>query len=1173
VDLVEQGRLDEAADLYQQVLHRHPHSAEAYNNLGIVRLKQGNLEAALTAYDEALRLKPELAAARANRAWAWLLQGDFVRGWPEHERYCRSPEAVASVFRQPCWQGEPLDGRTILLYAEHGLGDTLHLIRYAALVRQRGGVVLAEVQPALVPLLRSCAGIDHVLPAGAALPDFDMQASLLSLPRLFHTTLATIPAGVPYLAAEADRTTRWGEELRSLQGFKIGIAWQGNRHYPEDRQRSIPLYHFETLARLPEVRLVSLQKSFGREQLAAVARSWDVVDLGERLDESGGAFLDTAAVMQHLDLVVTSDTALAHLAGALAVPVWVALPTACDWRWFLDRADSPWYPTMRLFRQRRWGDWTEVFQRLAAEVARQRPTSGGACPPAAVAADADMLRRQGRQLCAQGRYSESIGYLRRALQLEPGSPRTYNNLGVALARQGQLAEASRVYRQALQLQPRYAEAHHNLGEVLQQQGSFDEARACYEQALYLKPGLAQTHNNLGALLTAQEDILAACEHYRQALRQQPDFPLAHFNLAKALEKLGQRTEAVRHYEQALWGQYTDPSAYLQLAGERLRQGNFAESVAACRLALALQADHAEARLQLGRTLLQWGEPAEAAACWEEVLRQCPEDVEALTQRGDALRRLERLAEAEDCYRQVLRQQPSSGALYNHLGITLIEQGRPVDAEACFRDSIRCQAEHAPAHNNLGVSLEQQGRLPEAIHAYQESIRLDPSHADTRKNLALAWLLCGDFARGWPEYEWRWQTKHFPRRPFVQPRWDGNALEGRTILLYAEQGLGDTLQFIRYATLVRQRGGMVLAEVQPALLPLLRSCLGIDQLLPAGAPLPDFDVQAPLLSLPGLLHTTLDRVPADVPYLSADPALSQRWGQELHAIPEFKVGIAWQGSSKYTGDRQRSISLRSFEPLARLSGVRLISLQKGDGRAALAEVAADWGVLDLADRLDESGGAFMDTAAILPHLDLVVTSDTAIAHLAGALAVPTWLALPVARDWRWLLEREDCPWYPTMRLFRQKYWGDWDEVFARIALAIRDRQSHVALRRPLHIEVSPGELLDKITILQIKRVRIANPAKRENVLNELGVLQEARARALHESPALASLVTDLQRVNERLWDVEDELRRCEAQQEFGPAFVELARSVYRFNDERARLKRRLNELCGSTLIEEKSYAGT
>jgi hypothetical protein len=437
---------------------------------------------------------------------------------------------------------------------------------------------------------------------------------------------------------------------------------------------------------------------------------------------------------------------------------------------------------------------------------------------------------------------------------------------------------------------------------------------------------------------------------------------------------------------------------------------------------------------------------------------------------------------------------------------------------------------------------------------------------------LAWLVSGDLERGWPEYEWRWRTKDFPRRSFAAPRWDGEALEGRTILLYAEQGLGDTLQFIRYAPLVQRRGGVVLVEAQPALVPLLKSCPGIDQLVPSGSPLPDFDVQVPLLSLPALLHTTRDTVPADMPYLSADPARSERWAAELRGIPGFRIGIAWQGNPTYRDDRHRSLPVKHFEPLARLPGVRLVSLQKGFGREQLASVP-DWNVLDLADRLDEAGGAFMDTAAVMQHLDLVVTSDTAIAHLAGALGVPVWVVLPFARDWRWLLDREDCPWYLTMRLFRQKRWGDWDELFTRVAQAVQSRQAGAALRQPLVVEIAPGELLDKITILQIKRARIADPAKRQHVCIELGALQAARARALREPDAMMPLVAELQQINERLWDVEDALRLAEQRQDFGPDFVARARSVYQLNDQRARLKRRINDLCGSTLIEKKSYAGT
>ncbi len=251
-------------------------------------------------------------------------------------------------------------------------------------------------------------------------------------------------------------------------------------------------------------------------------------------------------------------------------------------------------------------------------------------------------------------------------------------------------------------------------------------------------------------------------------------------------------------------------------------------------------------------------------------------------------------------------------------------------------------------------------------------------------------------------------------------------------------------------------------------------------------------------------------------------------------------------------------------------MRLISLQKGFGKEQLTQVPPEWNIVDLGSRLDETGGAFLDTAAVLQQLDLVVSSDTALVHLAGALAVPSWVLLPCARDWRWLLERSDNPWYPTLRLFRQRRWGDWDEVFARIAEEVR-RRSATALRGPLLVETAPGELLDKITILEIKRSRITDPDKQLHVCIELGALLAARARVLAEPPELPSLVGELKRTNERLWDVEDEIRQCEQRQDFGSRFVELARSVYQLNDQRARLKRQINTVCGSALVEEKSYA--
>ena len=266
--------------------------------------------------------------------------------------------------------------------------------------------------------------------------------------------------------------------------------------------------------------------------------------------------------------------------------------------------------------------------------------------------------------------------------------------------------------------------------------------------------------------------------------------------------------------------------------------------------------------------------------------------------------------------------------------------------------------------------------------------------------------------------------------------DGAALDGRTILLHAEQGLGDTLQFARYAALVKARGATVILSCPKKLLAVLQTCPGIDQLIPMGAEPPPFDVYAPLLSLPRLFGTTVATIPASMPYLAAQPELVDRWRDRLAAAPGFRVGLVWQGSATYKKDHQRSAALGWFAPLARVPGVRLFSLQVGPGSEQLGSLGDRFPVIDLGGSFDPA--SFSDAAAVLKNLDLLVTVDTALAHLGGALGSSVWLALPHAADWRWLHEREDSPWYPTVRLFRQSHPGDWDGVFERIARELGHR---------------------------------------------------------------------------------------------------------------------------------------
>jgi hypothetical protein len=358
--------------------------------------------------------------------------------------------------------------------------------------------------------------------------------------------------------------------------------------------------------------------------------------------------------------------------------------------------------------------------------------------------------------------------------------------------------------------------------------------------------------------------------------------------------------------------------------------------------------------------------------------------------------------------------------------------------------------------------------------------------------------------------------------------------------------------------------------------------GIDRVVAEGDAVPPFDVYAMLMSLPLLLGTTLENIPARVPYLAADPQRVGRWRERLGPFAGLTVGLAWQGNPDHPDDSTRSVPLARLAPLFQVPGVRFVSLQKGAGSEQIRAMPSPVPIVDFTAELDEGSGAFMDTAAVISCLDLVVSADTSVAHLAGGLGVRTWLALAAAPDWRWLLDRSDSPWYPTARLFRQPQPGDWDAVAAAMASALAELAKDVpaeavppvaaprAQAATIAVPISPGELIDKITILQIKQERIADPGKLRHVEEELNALVAVRDAATAASAELDALVAELKRINEALWDIEDAIRDCERAQDFGPRFVEVARSVYRSNDRRSELKRSINDLLGSSLVEEKSY---
>jgi hypothetical protein len=520
--------------------------------------------------------------------------------------------------------------------------------------------------------------------------------------------------------------------------------------------------------------------------------------------------------------------------------------------------------------------------------------------------------------------------------------------------------------------------------------------------------------------------------------------------------------------------------------------------------------------------------------------------------------------------QAVRLRPGESEGHLSLGQAYEALGRHGQAEAAYHEALRIDPRSAEAHHNLGNALKDQGRLPEALVCYRTALWLRPDSPSTQYNRSLTLLQAGNYAEGWPAYEWRWKRNKAKQRVFAQPRWDGRPLEGRTLLVWSEQGLGDSIQFARYCALVKQQGGTVILQCPGYLMPLMKTCPYPDRVVAEEDPPPPYEVQVPLLSLPALLGTTLDNVPAEVPYLVPDPQRLARWAGELATLRGLKVGIEWQGNPYHQWDHHRSVKLEQFAALAAVEGVSLVRLQRVHGVEQMKGVAGRFAVWEPEGEVDRPHEAFLDTAAIMKNLDLVVTVDTAAAHLAGALGVPVWVAVATVADWRWLLGRQDTPWYPTMRLFRQKSPGDWDEVFARMAAALAELRGRKAGRQGARVNVAPGELIDRITILEIKEERIGDAAKLARVRAELAGLRSARDGAVPASAELAGLTAGLKAVNVRLWDIEDAIRRREAAADFGAEFIDLARSVYRTNDERGVLKQRINDLLGSPLGDPKEY---
>jgi tetratricopeptide (TPR) repeat protein len=539
--------------------------------------------------------------------------------------------------------------------------------------------------------------------------------------------------------------------------------------------------------------------------------------------------------------------------------------------------------------------------------------------------------------------------------------------------------------------------------MLHRAGKLAEAEAVYRAILSVEPTHADAHYLLGVMAYQRGDHAGAAALIRQAI-------------------------AVDECKAEYWYNFGVVLVALK---------DLVGAAAACQRALALKPDEPDSWNVLGVALAGLGRFEEAATAYQEAIARDPANADVHSNRAAALLELGRLEEAAAAVDQALAARPSFSQAWHNLACIRREQGRCDDGLAAVARALALDPDFREAWLAKGALLGDAGRTDEAIAVYRDLIARDPGSAEAHFHLATDLLLTGAFGEGWREHEWRWHRgpQQHQRRDFAKPMWDGGDFAGKTLLIHAEQGIGDTFQFVRFAALAKARGGAVVVEAPARLHALLGTAAGIDRLVASGGPLPPFDTHAPLLSLPLILGTDLASIPAPDRYLAADPVLVRRWRVRLETLPRPWVGLAWQGSPTYRGDRRRSIPLRLFADLVREGPGSFIGLQKGPGEEQIATSGLAEVLHNFAAEMDVGPDAFADTAAVIENLDLVITSDTAVPHLAGALGRPVWTLLPFAPDWRWLLGREDSPWYPTMRLFRQKTPGDWPEVIARVAAAL------------------------------------------------------------------------------------------------------------------------------------------
>lgn len=941
---------------------------DALRYLGLALVEERRYDEALDAFDRALELDPDSGEIRFYRSLELLRAGNWSEGFAEYEARWRNPHFTSprGDWKVPEWDGTPDPQATLLLHTEQGYGDSIQFARFIAAARQRVGRVVLRCESPIASLLDTVEGVDQVVEEGREIPRIDCHLPLMSLPARLGIEDEGIRADGAYLPLPPSL-----HHLPDDPRPSIGLVWAGSRTHANDENRSLSLPQVAPLIDARRRRFVALQK--GADSAAVESTGGNgLIDGSDWMTD----FEATARLMGELDLVITVDTAAAHLAGALGLPVWLLLPWDADWRWGTEGETTDWYPSMRIFRQSAKGDWKDVIARVDAALneifATPTTTPMSAISPGATPEAALLAFRQGVAAHQRNEFDRAVELYTIALDGAPELAEAWNNRGAIRAAQLRIADAESDLHTAIQLNPGYGEAYNNLGIIADARKANDEAVAFFSRAVECDNPRAEWFNNYGNALLKELRLDAALHAYDRALEIDPTYLFAVNNRAVVLRGIGL-------YDQA---------------------------IAACHQALEIDPEYHEAINNLGLVLRDMGD------------------------RGNAV----------ICFRKVLEMVPTLLDPRINLAVTLQEMGDREASREVARELIGMAPNQPDGYDILGHCDYDEGNLDEAYQWFGRALEVEPNDTNAHWNRALIRLHQGDLKTGLADYDWRKRLASFgkDRRDVTTPHWDGSAetIRGRRIVIYSEQGLGDSLQFIRYARNLKAAGaGEVIFECQKPLLQLLSTVEGVDRTYLRGEPVPDHDLHVYLMSLPALVGVQCDEDCGKEAYIVAP---EREITERVRARDGLRVGLVWAGNPGFLRDARRSLHLSMIEQIAEISGVQLFSLQVGAPSEELARSPYADRIIDLGGEIAARGAGMDETAAAMAGMDVVITTCTSVAHLGGALGVPTWVMIQNVPDWRWFLDRTDSPWYGSVRLFRQRAREHWSSVIDEIDSALREQ---------------------------------------------------------------------------------------------------------------------------------------